>query len=261
MLDSSVFLAAAAVAYGLFVVTWVVSLPLRDSSIADIMWGPALGGACIAAWAAGDGNDRSTVIAVLAGLWGVRLAVHVAARNIGHGEDRRYVAMREKHGARWPRRSLVTVFMLQATVAWIVSLPAQSAASDGSPEALGVLSLIGAAIAVAGLAFETVADLQLSAFVRSPDGDGKVMDRGLWRWSRHPNYFGETVFWWAIWVVALGAGSPWWTFVGPLTITLLLLRVSGVTLMETTIKSRRPGYEDYVRRTSAFVPRPPRSDT
>jgi steroid 5-alpha reductase family enzyme len=258
VLDLSVSLAAAAVPFGLFFLIWLVSLPLRDASIADIGWGPALAGACIAAALAGHGGDRSTAIAILAGAWGLRLGLHIAVRNIGSGEDRRYVAMREKHGAGFARRSLWSVFGLQASVAWIVSLPAQSAAADGSPAGLGILGGAGIAIAVMGLVYEAVADQQLVNFSRDPANAGKVMNRGTWSWSRHPNYFGETVFWWATWLIALGTGSPWWTFVGPLTITYLLLKVSGVAMLEKTIGSRRQGYAEYVRSTSAFIPRPPR---
>lgn len=258
MLDASVCVAAAAVTFGLFLATWAVSLPLRNASIADIVWGPAVAGVCVAACVVGDGGDRSTAIALLAAAWGVRLAVHIALRSAGHGEDKRYVAMRERHGDGFARRSLWSVFGTQAGIAWIVTLPAQSAAADGSPAGLGALGVAGIVIATAGLAFEAIADWQLTRFTRDPGSAGQVMDQGLWRFSRHPNYFGEAVFWWAIWLIALGAGSPWWTFVGPLVITVLLLRVSGVALMEKTIGSRRAGYDEYVRRTSAFVPRPPR---
>ena len=139
-------------------------MPLRNASIADVVWGPALAGACVAACLVGDGGDRSTAIALLAAAWGARLAVHIALRNAGHGEDKRYVAMRKRHGDRFARRSLWSVFGTQAAIAWIVSLPAQSAAADGSPAGLGALGVAGIAIAAAGLAFEAIADGQLVRF-------------------------------------------------------------------------------------------------
>lgn len=170
------------------------------------------------------------------------------------------LALRERDGARFARRSLWSIFGIQAALAWVVALPVQSAAADGSPAGLGVVAVVGCVAALAGLACETVADLQLRRFLAGEDGGDEVMDRGLWRFSRHPNYFGDALFWWGAWIVAVEAGSPAWTAIGPLVMTVLLLRVSGISLLETTIGERRPGYAEYVRRTSAFVPRPPRGD-
>lgn len=260
MLELAVCLACAAAAAVPMGLAWVASLALRDASIADVAWGPTLTAVAWAAYVVGDGGDRSLLLAVLVSLWGARIALHIGARNLGHGEDRRYAALRERDGARFARRSLWSIFGIQAALAWVVALPAQSAAADGSPVGLGAVAVVGCVVALAGLACETVADRQLRRFLARDEGGDEVMDRGLWRFSRHPNYFGDALFWWGTWVVAAEAGSPAWTAIGPLVMTVLLLRVSGISLLETTIGERRPGYAEYVRRTSAFVPRRPRGD-
>lgn len=238
--------------------TWALSIRAEDASFADIAWGlcfVAIAWTCVLV---GDGaGDRSTLIAVLVSAWGLRLATYIGRRH--DGEDRRYAAMRDKYGSvAFARRSLLSVFGLQAAVAWFVSLPIQVEAADPTPGGLGGLALVGGAVCVAGFAIETTADLQLARFLRRPDSGEAVMDEGLWGLSRHPNYFGDALFWWGVWLIALESGSAWWTAIGPAAMTFLLLRVSGVTLTEKTIASRRPGYREYVERTSAFVPLPPR---
>lgn len=257
MLDAGVQLSSLAAALGVMGVAWVRSVATRDASVADIAWGLAFVAIAWASVAAGGGDpQRSIGLAVLVTIWGLRLAAHIGERH--DGEDRRYAAMRERYGDGFALRSLWSVFGVQAALAWVISLPIQVAATDPTPEALGILAWLGFAVFAVGLAFEAVADYQLRAFVRDPDNEGEVMDGGLWCYSRHPNYFGEACVWWGIWLVALETGSAWWTVVGPLLVTFLLLRVSGVVLTEKTISKRRPGYEEYVRRTSAFLPRPPR---
>lgn len=257
MLDAEVQLAAAVAATGLMVLAWLASLPLRDASVADIAWGLAFVAIAWAVHAVGPGaGDRSLLLAVLLTAWGLRLSAHILLRHAG--EDRRYQAMRERAGGRFWLRSLLTVFLLQAAIAWVVSLPVQAAATDPSPDGLGVLDLLGAAVLLAGLAIETAADLQLSRFRRDPASRGAVLDSGLWRYSRHPNYFGDSVVWWGAYLIALSTGSAWWTAIGPLLMTLFLLRVSGVALTERTISERRPAYREYIQRTSAFIPLPPR---
>lgn len=237
-------------------VTWIISVVIGDASIADISWGLAFVAIAWVACSTGDGGDRSVLLAALVTAWGIRLATYIAIRK--DGEDRRYVAMRKK-SSNFALESLWSVFGVQAAIAWTVSLPIQLAAIDSSPAELGVLAIAGAVVAAAGVAFEAIADAQLLAFIRDSGSSGKVMDRGLWRYSRHPNYFGEVCVWWGIWLIALETGSAWWSLIGPAMITFMLLRVSGVALTERTIADRRPGYAAYVRRTSAFVPRPPTS--
>lgn len=234
---------------------WGLSLRLRNASIADIAWGPAFVVACGVYVPAGHWTARGLLVGALTTLWALRLAAHIGLRNIGHGEDPRYQAWRTQHGDRWWWRSLFQVFVLQATIAWVVSWPLAAAARTDSP-ALGWLDAAGTLVTLAGLGFEAVADWQLRRFKADPQARGRVMDRGLWRYSRHPNYFGEAVVWWGLWIVALATPGGWMTAISPALMTYLLLRVSGVTLLEQSLSSR-PGYADYVRRTSAFVPKRP----
>lgn len=237
---------------------WLASLRLRDVSIVDIYWG--LGFAQIAivtAALAGGWPWRRLLLTMLVVLWGLRLAFYLFWRNAGHGEDYRYQAMRRHHGARFPLVSLATVFGLQGALMWIVSLPVQIGQLAATPAHLTALDVAGAALWALGLACEAVGDWQLAAFKADPANAGRVMDRGLWRYTRHPNYFGDACVWWGLWLVA-SAGGAWWTIVSPALMTILLLKVSGVAMLERTIGRRRPEYADYVARTSAFVPWFPR---
>ena len=163
--------------------------------------------------------------------------------------------MAEPHGEQWGRVSLYRVFWLQGVLLWIISAPLL--ASVVSSAALGVWDLLGLATVVVGLLTEAVADAQLVRFRSDPSNKGRVLDSGLWRYSRHPNYFGDAVVWWGFYLIAIGGGA-WWSVFGPALMTYLLVRVSGVTLLEKGLKSSRPGYADYVRRTSAFIPWPPK---
>lgn len=253
---SSYALSALAIAAALFAL-WLLSLRLRDSSIVDIFWGA---GFVIIAWvtraSATGAAARSALLLALVTLWGLRLAAHLAHRNLGKGEDPRYVAMRARHGDKWPLRSLFIVFALQGALMWIISLPVQATLRSPLPEALGPLDALGALLALTGVFFEAVGDLQLARWKRDPDNRGKVMDRGLWRYTRHPNYFGDFLVWWGLYALALASGNAW-TVMGPALMSFLLLRVSGVTLLEKSMR-KRPGYDEYVRRTSAFFPWPPR---
>jgi steroid 5-alpha reductase family enzyme len=178
---------------------------------------------------------------------------------MGKGEDPRYQAMRKRHGARFPLVSLGTVFILQAVVMWIVSLPVQAAQVAPFPETLQWLDFAGLGVWSVGLFFEAVGDAQLARFKANAENAGKVMDRGLWRYTRHPNYFGDFMVWWGIYFVALSTTTAWWTIIGPALMSFFLMRVSGVPLLEKSLRANRPGYDAYIARTSAFFPRPPRS--
>jgi steroid 5-alpha reductase family enzyme len=236
----------------LFAATWIASVVRRDASLADRVWGL---GFVVIAWVIARRSDSADwLVVVLVSIWGLRLAAHITVRNWGHGEDRRYRAMRERNGAGWWWQSLFWVFGLQALLCLIIALPLAVAVPQAGG---GVLRLLGIGLWTIGFAFEAIGDWQLVQFTRDPANRRRVLDTGLWRYTRHPNYFGEVVLWWGLWLIAAGAGG-WWTIFGPLVITLLLLRVSGVTLLEADIGARRPGYAAYVHRTSAFVPRPPR---
>ena len=251
-------LCAAAIAV-VMVLTWLVSLVVRDASIVDIVWGLNFVVVASVAFAFGDGaHARSLLLLAMVGIWGLRLSGYLARRNLGHGEDFRYRAMRKKFGARFGLISLGTVFGLQGLLAWVVSLPVQLAATTDQPEHLGVLAGIGVVVWAVGLTFEAVGDAQLARFKADPASAGQVMDRGLWRYTRHPNYFGDFCIWWGVFAVAAETAPARWGVVGPLVMSFLLLRVSGVTLLEKTIGTRRPGYAEYAARTSAFFPRPPK---
>jgi steroid 5-alpha reductase family enzyme len=241
---------------------WALSLPLRDASLADRVWSLLVAApVAVYAWALlPPFQARDLLLLGLLLAWALRLAIYISRRNRGHGEDRRYRAMRERHGARFGLKSLYLVFGLQAVLAWVVGWPLLAAL--GRPVDLSWLDALGLLLAGGGLLIETVADAQLARFLRGPRREGAVMDRGLWAWSRHPNYFGEACFWWGLWLMALPAAG-WaaaWTVVAPLMMTWLLLRVSGVALLEQDMAERRPAYRDYVARTSAFVPWPPRRE-
>jgi steroid 5-alpha reductase family enzyme len=248
-------------ALGAMLLLWLLSLRLRDASIVDIWWGPGIAAIAGVAYAVtGGGHPRRTLLLGLAALWALRLGSYLLWRNAGRGEDPRYQAMRRHFGARFGWISLVSVFGLQGVLQWIVALPLQLALLDPGPERLGALDALGLAVFGFGLLFETIGDLQLARFRADPGQKGHVMDRGLWRYTRHPNYFGDCVAHWGIFLVALATPWGWVGVIGPLTLTVLLLRVSGVALLERSIGKRRPAYADYQRRTSAFLPRPPRRD-
>lgn len=252
---SPVLLAVAAALAAAMLLLWALSLRLRDASIVDLWWGPGFALAAWIAWGLGGGWDpRSTLLAVVVSVWGLRLGGYLLWRNHGQGEDRRYAAMRRHHGERFARVSLVTVFGLQGALQWIVSLPVQVALALPGPAGWTGWDAAGLAAVAVGLAFESVADVQLARFKADPANAGKVMDRGLWAWSRHPNYFGDALAWWGIFCIAAATPAARWTAFAPALMTFLLLRVSGVALLERTIARRRPAYEEYAARTSAFVP-------
>lgn len=255
-------LLSAAIAIAILMLgTWLVSLLLRNASIVDIVWGL---GFVMVAWVVrfqGDtATDRQWLLVGLVTVWGLRLGGYLFWRNHGQPEDYRYRAMRKHWGARFPLVSLLTVFTLQGVLMWVVSLPVQLGQVPDDP-GLGWLAVVGVVVWLVGFGFEAVGDLQLARFKADPANEGRVMDRGLWRYTRHPNYFGDACGWWGIGLIAAESGLGAWGLIGSLVMTVLLLRVSGVALLERSLRKRKPDYEAYVARTSAFFPRPPRRDT
>lgn len=239
--------------------TWIASLVRRDVSLVDRMWSLMIAGAAVVYsmqthWY----GMRGQWVLALVLAWGLRLAGYITQRNWGHGEDRRYQEIRARNQPHFGLKSLYLVFALQMVLAWIVSAPALAALAGTNP--FGVFDTLGIAIALVGFVFEAVGDAQMARFRASPHNRGEVMDRGLWSYTRHPNYFGEVCFWWGLWLVALGAGGldAAWTALSPVLMTVLLLKVSGVALLEKDIGDRRPAYRDYVAQTNAFIPGPPR---
>ena len=254
---ASILLTNAVAILAMMTMLWGVSLVLKDASIVDIFWGA---GFAVVAWVtffSADGESaRMVLLLTLTTIWGLRLAVYLGWRNIGKAEDYRYRAMRKRLGSRFPLASLFTVFMLQGLLMWIVSLPVQ--AGQNTEGGLNGFDIAGIAFWAVGLFFETVGDWQLARFKADPTNSGRVMDKGLWRYTRHPNYFGDFMVWWGIFLVAIATGESLWTVVGPIVMSILLIRVSGAALLENSLRKRRDGYEEYISRTSAFFPRSPR---
>ena len=255
----AVALQGLAAAAALVTAVWLVSLPKRDAGIIDIFWGPAFALLAWVYWAAGpQAAARQLLVPVLVTMWALRLAIYILWRNRGGGEDYRYAAMREKHGRWFPLLSLPIVFWLQAALAWLIGMPLLQVQRSADAVGLGWLDLLGLALFAVGLFFEAVGDFQLARFKADPANRGKVMDRGLWRYTRHPNYFGDAALWWGLTCFALATPGSAWVLFSPVLMTFLLLKVSGVALLEKGLGSTKPRYDEYVRRTSAFVPWPPK---
>ncbi|WP_354700722.1 hypothetical protein DSM112329_01008 [Paraconexibacter sp. AEG42_29] len=256
----SVLPIAAAAVVVLMLAVWLLSIRLQDVSIIDPVWGPALALVGVVGALVGDGDSgRRWLLAAMVVAWGGRLGWHLTVRKLHDPEeDRRYKVMRDRKGDAFVLWSLRMVFGVQALLVLVVSLPLAAAAGADGSGSLDALVIPGILVWAIGLAFETVGDAQLRAFKADPDSKGQVMDRGLWRYTRHPNYFGDACVWWGLWLVAITAGGVWWTVVGPIVMTVLLVRVSGAGLLEKDIGTRRPGYADYIARTSGFIPLPPR---
>jgi steroid 5-alpha reductase family enzyme len=239
------------------ILLWFFSVFLRNVSIIDLFWGPVIAIAGLAYWLGLDEPGmRANIVLGLAWVWALRLGIYLFSRNAGKPEDRRYVDMRRRNDPAFWLKSLYLVFALQAVLAWIVSAPLYGA-MHGSSE-MGLLDYLGIAIFVFGFVWETFADAQLAAFLRNRKNTDAVMDGGLWRYSRHPNYFGEFCLWWGFGLIAVSAGAAW-TLIGPLVLSFFLLKVSGVAMLEKDIGGRRPAYQEYIEKTSAFLPRPPRT--
>ncbi len=252
LLGLAVILAAAAG-------VWLVSVWQRDASIADIGWGA---GFVLLAWLyailAGAWSPRAGLVLVLTTVWGGRLALHLFVRNHGRGEDPRYHAMRAAHGQAFWWRSLFTVFWLQAAILWFVSVPLLLAVRRVEAAGLTWIDAAGTVLFLLGFACEAVGDRQLARFKADPANRGRVLNHGLWRYTRHPNYFGDATLWWGLWLVAVATPYGWLTLLSPALMTFLLLRVSGVALLERGLVASKPAYAAYVARTSAFVPWPPK---
>ncbi|WP_339871323.1 DUF1295 domain-containing protein [uncultured Brevundimonas sp.] len=247
---------------GVMVALWLVALKVRDVSFIDGVWPLAMLFLALVTWPRTEGDPgRKWLLLGIVTLWAARLAWHLFRRWRANGADARYVAIlkdRADKGWSFGKTALVIVFLPQAVLAWLTSLPVQLGQVAATPS-LGAIAVIGALLAVAGLVIETVGDAQLSAFRRDPATRGTVLDTGLWRYTRHPNYFGDACVWWGLWLIAAESGAVGlWSIAGPLFLTFTLTRWSGIGITEKAISKSRPGYADYVARTSAFIPWPPR---
>jgi len=246
---------ALAVVLVMMTLVWLASLLKRDASIVDVFWGlgfVVVGGVYLLA--ADERSPRGLLVLGLVSLWGARLSLHILGRNWGKGEDYRYREMRERSAGAFPVRSLFTVFWLQGLLLWAISAPLFQVQRRPQPASLGWLDVLGLALFAVGFVFEAGGDWQLRRFRRDPAHAGQVMDRGLWRYTRHPNYFGDAVVWWSFFCFAAATPGGAWTIFSPILMTLLLLRVSGVTLLEKRLQQTKPAYREYARRTNAFLP-------
>ena len=257
-----------AILLAIIVILWAVSVRIRDVSFIDSFW-PF--GMVLLAWAswmhAGHATPRGNILLALTTIWGMRLAIHLFTRWRAQGEDPRYKKIlghaMEKRGWSWQMAAFVMAWLMQAPLLFITSLPAQMGIIQSHNDInLGLLALIGIAVALTGTAFETIADAQLKSFKSNPENKGKVLDTGLWRYTRHPNYFGDFLTWWGIWLVAADAGiiTALVTIIGPLFLSFTLMKWSGGPLLESGMKKTRPEYADYIKRTSAFFPMPPKKN-
>lgn len=251
--------ASAGAALVVMLVTFALALVKGVHRIVDVAWGLAFTAVALVTWAlsAGYGDDgRRLAVTLATCLWGLRLALHIARRGRGHGEDPRYARMLARAPGNPALHALRKVYLLQGALVWLVSLPVQAAAY--LPEGVDALLVVGLLLWALGLAFETVGDHQLARFKADPANRGRIMDQGLWSWTRHPNYFGDFLVWWGLYLTA--CASPWTaalTLVSPLVMSGLLIWGSGKRLLEAHM-AERPGYAAYAARTSGFLPRPPR---
>lgn len=245
----------ATLSLGLFI--WIGSIFLRDVSIVDSFWSLMILTSAMVFFVMGEEIDtRKSLILALVFLWAIRLCVHLTWRNWGEPEDRRYQVIRAKYEPYFAVKSLFIIFVFQAVLAWIIAMPLWPALTTMT--SFGVWDALAITLWSIGMFFEAVSDWQLARFKSNPDNKGKVMDRGLWRYTRHPNYFGESLIWWGMYLFAVSVGA-WWAILGPLLITWLLLKFSGVVMLEESIVERRPGYRDYIARTNAFFPGRPKT--
>lgn len=246
---------------GMMILGWVVSLIIKNVTIVDSLWGL---GFILIAWLTfflSDGfGGRKLLIAALVTLWGLRLSLYLTWRNRGLGEDPRYGSWRENNPERFWIVSLFKVFILQSLFLWVISATVQFGQTAPQPDRLGLLDMIGTLIFAIGFLFESIADQQLAGFKSNPLNKGKVMDKGLWHYSRHPNYFGECLIWWGLFTITLSVPNGWWTIISPVIITTVLLKMTGIPLTEKNLAKSRPGYAAYVGRTRSFIPWFPKED-
>ncbi len=236
---------------------FVVSLLKKRNDVADVAWGL---GFVLMVWVSfvlsDDSGIRGLVVGTLVSIWGVRLAWHIHGRNKGKAEDYRYLAWRKEWGKWFYIRSYFQVYLLQGIFLFLIVLPVLLINKNRGGD-LGLLDALGVAVWLVGFFFETVGDAQLARFIKNPANKGRLMQDGLWRYTRHPNYFGEVTQWWGIWLIALSVPNGWFGIIGPITITFLILKVSGIPMLEKKMEEN-PEFAEYKKRTSVFIPLLPR---
>ena len=251
------YLIALLAILGIGIASWLVSIFKKDVSFVDSLWSLFfLAAATVFTLGSQPLSDRGVLVITLVALWALRLSIYITARNWGEPEDYRYQSIRQNNEPGFAFKSLYIVFGLQGMLAWIISLPLLPAITSES--ALNVIDLIAAMLWLVGFFFEAGGDYQLARFKAGANSKGQVLDAGLWRYTRHPNYFGDFCIWWSFYLFAVASGG-WWSIASPLLMTVLLFKVSGVAMLEKTIGERRPEYAEYIRRTNAFFPGPRRT--
>jgi len=236
-------------------ILWLVSIFIKNVSIVDLFWGLGFVFSSVFYFLTTDGyNLRKIIVILLVALWGIRLSMYLAWRNIGKGEDFRYQQFRKKYGEkRYWWISFFQTFLLQGVLMWLISVPLLAAQYYNQNNFLGIFDYAGIILWITGFFFETTGDIQLARFKADPSNKGKVMDRGLWRFTRHPNYFGDSAVWWGYGFFCLAAGS-YLPILGSVLMTALIIKVSGVALLEKSLKDQKPHYREYIEKTSAFLP-------
>jgi steroid 5-alpha reductase family enzyme len=258
MLSPAIYFITLAYLSAFAVLGWLLSLKPRNVTLVDSLWALFFLLAClINVFYLPQVSTRAWLVLTLVSLWSIRLSGYLHWRNHGKPEDARYQAIRARNEPNFEYKSLYLVFLLQAILAWMISLPLQAAMQSANSN-MTWLDGLGLIFWLIGMGFQVVGDLQLARFKSKPSNRGKVLDTGVWRYTRHPNYFGESCIWWGYYCIALAAGA-WWAILSPMFMTFLLVKVTGVKLLEADIATRRPAYADYINRTSAFIPLKPKS--
>jgi steroid 5-alpha reductase family enzyme len=234
---------------------WVISVIIKNVSIVDLFWGLGFVLVALLYFLKTDGfSSRKIILIILVSIWGLRLSLYLAWRNIGKGEDFRYKQFRKNYGEkRYWWISFFQTFLLQGILMWLISAPLLGAQYYGQNKSFGIIDYAGISLWVIGFCFETIGDLQLARFKADPANKGRVMDKGLWRYTRHPNYFGDSAVWWGYGFLCLASGS-YLPVLGSLLMTALIIKVSGVALLEKSLKDQKPQYKEYIEKTSAFLP-------
>ena len=234
---------------------WIISVIIKNVSIVDLFWGFGFVLTNVFYFISTDGLGlRKVILLILVSIWGFRLTGYLSWRNIGKGEDYRYKQFRRKYGEnRYWWISFFQTFLLQGILMWLISAPLLGAQYHGQEKNPGILDYAGIAFWITGFIFETIGDYQLARFKADPSNKGKVLSSGLWRYTRHPNYFGDSAVWWGYGFLCLGAGSIW-PVLGSILMTALIIKVSGVALLEKNLVDKKPEYREYIEKTSAFIP-------
>jgi steroid 5-alpha reductase family enzyme len=249
------YLIGASIVVFAMIMLWIISLIIENSSIIDFFWGL---GFVIFTWyfvlIAGKLNvPANQILLAMVTIWGLRLSIHIFIRNYGKGEDFRYRKWREENGKRWWYISLFKVFLLQAFILLLIASPLAFSAYNAVNPDISIIFYIGVAMWGIGFVFESVGDYQLKKFKSSPQNRGKILNTGLWHYTRHPNYFGDATIWWGYYLFALSRGG-WWTIYSPIVMSFFLIKVSGVSMLEKTLRQTKPGYEEYIKNTNGFFP-------